>query len=127
MAKPEWGVKRLCTGCAVRFYDLTKTPAVCPSCGVEAPAEGATKAKKSRAAEPKAAEKKPLVAEPAEDAKVAVIDDGDDVEIASDVEVEVEDDDDNEAFDVLLDDEEDPAESEIGDIAPVEKDDDATT
>ena len=26
-----------CTACAVRFYDLTRTPAVCPKCGVEQP------------------------------------------------------------------------------------------
>ena len=33
MAKPEWGVKRLCTSCAARFYDLGRSPAVCPNCG----------------------------------------------------------------------------------------------
>lgn len=32
MAKPEWGVKRTCTSCGARFYDLTKTPIVCPKC-----------------------------------------------------------------------------------------------
>ena len=26
-----------CTACAVRFYDLTRTPAICPKCGVEQP------------------------------------------------------------------------------------------
>ena len=33
MAKPELGTKRLCAGCGVKFYDLSKTPPVCPSCG----------------------------------------------------------------------------------------------
>ena len=32
MAKPELGTKRLCTNCAAKFYDLNKTPIVCPKC-----------------------------------------------------------------------------------------------
>ena len=35
MAKPELGLKRICLGCGVRFYDLNKTPVSCPSCGKE--------------------------------------------------------------------------------------------
>lgn len=37
MSKPEYGRKMTCTACAVRFYDLTRTPAVCPICGTEQP------------------------------------------------------------------------------------------
>ena len=33
MPKPEWGTKRECSSCTVRFYDLGKTPIVCPKCG----------------------------------------------------------------------------------------------
>ena len=33
MAKPELGTKRLCAGCGAKFYDLGKTPPVCPTCG----------------------------------------------------------------------------------------------
>ena len=33
MAKPEWGQKRTCQSCGCRFYDLTRTPIVCPKCG----------------------------------------------------------------------------------------------
>ena len=32
MAKPELGTKRLCSNCAVKFYDLNKDPIVCPKC-----------------------------------------------------------------------------------------------
>lgn len=32
MSKPELGTKRLCAGCAAKFYDLHKTPIVCPTC-----------------------------------------------------------------------------------------------
>jgi uncharacterized protein (TIGR02300 family) len=39
MAKPELGTKRVCVACGARFYDLTKSPAVCPKCGTEQPVE----------------------------------------------------------------------------------------
>jgi uncharacterized protein (TIGR02300 family) len=39
MAKPELGTKRVCVSCGARFYDLARTPAVCPKCGTEQPAE----------------------------------------------------------------------------------------
>ena len=35
MAKPEWGRKRTCQVCGKKFYDLNKSPIICPSCGVE--------------------------------------------------------------------------------------------
>ncbi len=33
MAKPEWGVKRLCQSCETKFYDLGRSPIACPQCG----------------------------------------------------------------------------------------------
>jgi uncharacterized protein (TIGR02300 family) len=32
VAKAELGTKRVCGNCAVKFYDLNKTPIVCPKC-----------------------------------------------------------------------------------------------
>jgi hypothetical protein len=32
VTKPELGTKRVCAGCNARFYDLNKTPIVCPTC-----------------------------------------------------------------------------------------------
>lgn len=32
MANPALGTKRLCGGCAAKFYDLGKDPIVCPTC-----------------------------------------------------------------------------------------------
>jgi len=32
VAKPDLGTKRLCAGCGAKFYDLNKTPIVCPKC-----------------------------------------------------------------------------------------------
>lgn len=39
MAKPELGLKRVCVACAARFYDMTKSPPICPKCGTEQPIE----------------------------------------------------------------------------------------
>lgn len=33
MPKDEWGAKRTCPSCGVRFYDLKRSPIVCPKCG----------------------------------------------------------------------------------------------
>ena len=32
MSKPARGTKRVCPSCGVRFYDLNRTPIVCPVC-----------------------------------------------------------------------------------------------
>jgi uncharacterized protein (TIGR02300 family) len=39
MANTELGTKRVCVACGTRFYDLQKSPAVCPKCGTEQPVE----------------------------------------------------------------------------------------
>ena len=39
MAKPDLGQKRVCVSCSAKFYDLARTPALCPKCGTEQPAE----------------------------------------------------------------------------------------
>ncbi len=36
---PGVGSKRVCVSCATRFYDLARTPPVCPKCGAEQPPE----------------------------------------------------------------------------------------
>lgn len=33
MAKPEWGIKRMCQSCGTRYYDLRRDQPTCPSCG----------------------------------------------------------------------------------------------
>jgi len=35
VSKPEWGTKRTCTTCGARFYDMLRSPIVCPKCGAE--------------------------------------------------------------------------------------------
>jgi hypothetical protein len=31
--KLEWGTKRACQSCSARFYDMRRSPIVCPKCG----------------------------------------------------------------------------------------------
>lgn len=33
MIKLEWGTKRACQSCAARFYDMRRSPIICPKCG----------------------------------------------------------------------------------------------
>jgi uncharacterized protein (TIGR02300 family) len=41
MSKPAWGTKRTCQACAGKYYDLNRTPVVCPKCqAVFDPASG---------------------------------------------------------------------------------------
>ena len=39
MGRPELGTKCTCTGCHERFYDLNRSPAICPKCGAQQPPE----------------------------------------------------------------------------------------
>jgi uncharacterized protein (TIGR02300 family) len=39
MGRPELGHKFACVGCGARFYDLNRTPAICPKCEVQQPPE----------------------------------------------------------------------------------------
>jgi uncharacterized protein (TIGR02300 family) len=99
MAKPELGTKRVCVACGTRFYDLTKSPAVCPKCGTEQPIE-----------QPRPRRTGGNVVEDKRPKKVAPV--------AEDVDVEVEGVEDVEEEDVLesTDDLEDDADAIGGDI-----------
>ena len=62
MAKPEWGVKRVCQSCAVKFYDLTRSPIICPKCGARFNPEALLKSRRSRPPAPAKAVKPELAA-----------------------------------------------------------------
>jgi uncharacterized protein (TIGR02300 family) len=34
MDKKSWGIKRVCLGCGIRFYDFGESPIVCPNCSM---------------------------------------------------------------------------------------------
>ncbi len=102
MAKPEWGVKRTCLACGARFYDMQKSPIVCPSCEAEFDPEAIFRPRRNRPADAEApAPANDDAAKPAATAE-------DEVEaLVSDVEVEDDDDDDDAALAPDLDDDED--------------------
>ncbi len=52
MTKPEWGVKRVCQSCAVKFYDLKRSPITCPTCAAPFDPEALLKSRRSRPATP---------------------------------------------------------------------------
>ncbi|MEE3098804.1 MAG: FYDLN acid domain-containing protein, partial [Pseudomonadota bacterium] len=95
MAKPEWGAKRTCPSCAVRFYDLLRDPVACPSCGATFPLAALTERKPAAPSRAKA--------KPEKEAAVAATADGDDPLLDD----ESDDDDDGAVDDVLLDDDDD--------------------
>ena len=35
MAKLEWGKKRICPACGLKYFDFNKSPITCPTCKVE--------------------------------------------------------------------------------------------
>jgi uncharacterized protein (TIGR02300 family) len=49
VAKPEWGLKRVCPNCGTRYYDMHHEPIVCPKCGVTFDAEAVVKTRRVRA------------------------------------------------------------------------------
>ena len=55
MVKPEWGQKRVCATCAAHFYDLRRSPILCPKCKAEFDPEAILKARRSRSSAAKAA------------------------------------------------------------------------
>ncbi len=62
MAKPEWGVKRVCQSCAAKFYDLNRSPITCPKCAASFDPEALLKSRRSRPTpSAKAAKPKPAV------------------------------------------------------------------
>ena len=50
MAHATLGRKQRCASCGIKFYDLKKSPAVCPSCGTEFDPETLLKSRRGRAA-----------------------------------------------------------------------------
>ena len=103
MPKPELGSKRVCVACGARFYDLQKTPAVCPKCGTEQPADvprprrgGGNVTEDKRPKKPPIADDTDVEVEAVEDeAEEDVIEDASDLEDDADAipdEIEVESD-----------------------------------
>ena len=72
VAKPEWGTKRLCPSCGVRFYDLRRNPVTCPKCDSAYPTAPASKARRGATVKVKAAPPVAAVEDDKADAVAAV-------------------------------------------------------
>jgi uncharacterized protein (TIGR02300 family) len=92
VAKAELGMKLTCESCGARFYDLNKTPGVCPKCGTanarpvifkasRRPAEDREKAAAAAKAAASAAAKPAVTDDDDVDAAVADDDDEDEAVI----------------------------------------------
>ena len=100
------GMKRICTGCGNRFYDLNKRPIVCPACSVEFTGEIKIKSRRGRDAIEDTKEGQVSEAT-ANENEEDILDEEDDLEVVSleDVEEMEDEDEDDEAM--TLDDEDD--------------------
>ena len=101
MVNPDWGTKHSCQNCGAKYYDLKRSPAVCPKCGTEFNPDALLK---SRRAKPAAAKPAPVAAaaapvaekkvkaEEAETEEAVVADDKDiDVDVETDDDAAIED------------------------------------
>jgi uncharacterized protein (TIGR02300 family) len=61
MAKAEWGLKRTCQSCGARFYDLQRSPIVCPKCEAEYDPEVLLKSRRGKPAAAVVVAPKPVV------------------------------------------------------------------
>ena len=48
MSKPEWGIKRVCPSCSIKYYDFHKNPIICPKCEFEFDPDLLLKSRKGR-------------------------------------------------------------------------------
>ncbi|MCW2235796.1 TIGR02300 family protein [Azospirillum canadense] len=127
MAKPEWGVKRICPSCGARYYDLRKDPPVCPSCGAQFDPEALLKSRKARPAPVDDVKKAPVVTgddeveTETEDEEAADLD-----EVEDDVSVEdIEEGDEaaEDEDDVLIEDTSELGEDDMDEVVDVEGED----
>ena len=48
MSKSEWGIKRVCPSCSIKYYDFNKNPIICPKCEFEFDPDMLLKSRKGR-------------------------------------------------------------------------------
>ncbi len=116
MAKPEWGSKRTCQSCSAKFYDLSRNPILCPSCGTRFDPDTLLKSRRARPEPVK-------VVKPAPVAKKKVKDDDDD-EVDDALLVDDDDDTDDDDDAVLVADDDLDDDDEIVKVVPGDDDKD---
>ena len=129
MSKPEWGSKRVCPGCGVKYYDLSRTPILCPKCGVGFDPDAVLRSRRPKAAPPPKETKlaKPPKPAPAgangKDAELAGMEEDDDVDLGGLPDDDDDDDDEDDDGSVIEDASELGGEDDdgVGDVV-IEKD-----
>ena len=48
MSNEEWGIKRVCPSCSIKYYDFNKDPVICPKCQFEFDPDLLLKSRKGR-------------------------------------------------------------------------------
>ena len=124
MTKSELGTKRECPECAVKYYDLGRSPCVCPKCGASFEPDVAPPSRAAKAEKPKVVEE--ADATPAvEKVEVVSLDALGDEE--QDGEENIEDSDEAALADIdIPDDDDDDDEAETSDVFLDTEDDDNT-
>jgi uncharacterized protein (TIGR02300 family) len=108
VAKPELGNKHHCQNCGTRFFDLNKSPVICPKCGTVSQALPLSRAVHSAAAEEDDTEVAPVAelvsleeADAGEDKVVVATDDDVEIEPADDPFLEEEEEDSDDVGDLI--------------------------
>ena len=99
MAKPEWGKKRICPSCGLKYYDLNKSPITCPKCKVEFDPDIYLRSRKGKSLSPK-----------------NVLENNDDISNIDEIEIETDEEvvsDDDPILDISKDDKDNDGEVEI--------------
>ena len=115
VAKPEWGSKRVCLNCGARFYDMDRTPIVCPACETVFDPTANNKPRRTRTTA-----KAPVVAAAA--AKVAALDTD---EVETD-EIAVTDEDSEEESESAIEDVSELGDDDMSDVIDADLDEDDT-
>lgn len=113
MDNPELGIKRICQACGTRYYDLSKSPIICPECGATFDPEAILKSRRGRVV----SDDKPAVVEQAK-AKEEKAAENSDFEEANEDDIDGDED-------PLLDDDEDEANIDNEGVVAVIDDEDS--
>ena len=90
MAKLEWGKKRICPSCGLKYYDFNKSPITCPTCNVEFDPDLYLKSRKGKSLSSKLGAENKVDTSDVEDIEVETAEEANDEE-ANDEELIVED------------------------------------
>jgi uncharacterized protein (TIGR02300 family) len=93
VSKPEWGAKHTCQSCGAKFYDLLRSPIVCPRCDTEVNADTPQRNRRARPTPAKAAAATAAVeaASPDELDDLDETEDQEDLEDVEDIDLETDD------------------------------------